>query len=303
MKDTLSLLKNPIGVIGLFLVLVEAIASMVVIQSSLNDMLNLILVLFIVIFPILVLGVFYLLVTKHHNKLYSPSDYKDEKNFVKTYNSATQSDELVAESLIEDMPKPENMHSGMSEQDVSFVKDTLNSVLSMQKELFVQVKGESSLEAINDAEEKINATLDSYVIKKREKTYKVEISLIKGCHSLASELSDRNYDASIYTFFNEEEKYGKRSDHACIWLGSKIPVEMAIEVIKLSKITFSHLCYIELSGLDNFAPDYVNYEIFIGGATSTARERNLKPLTVEDFNYLYTLKTQDELHNFVNSFR
>ena len=303
MKDTLSLLKNPIGVIGLFLVLVEAIASIVVIQSSLIDTLNLILVLFIVIFPILVLGVFYLLVTKHHNKLYSPSDYKDEQNFVKTYNSATQSNELIAEALLEDNSSPEQLHGGMTEQDVVLIKDTLMSMVSMQKELFAQVKGTSSLEKINEAEAIINAKLDSYVTKRQQATYKVEISLIKGCHSLASELSNHNYDASIYTLFNEEEKYGKRSEHACIWLGSQIPLEMAIEVIKLSRITFPHLCYIELSGQDHFAPDYVNYEIFIGGATSTARERNLKSLTVEDFNHLYTLKTKDELHNFVNSFR
>ena len=82
--DKSNFFKNPIGVIGIFLVLTEAIASMVIVKSSLKDIQNTILVLFIVLFPCLVLFVFYLLVTKHHEKLYSPSDYKDEKNFVNT---------------------------------------------------------------------------------------------------------------------------------------------------------------------------------------------------------------------------
>ncbi len=301
MKDTLNILKNPIGVIGLFLVLVEGIASIVVIQSSLNETLNLILVLFIVLFPVLVLGVFYLLVTKHHSKLYSPSDYKDEQNFVRTYNSSTQSNELIAENLLDATPISESMPNGISEQDVAFIKDALDGIVSMQRELFTQVKRPESLAALNEAEEMIVAKLDSYAIKKQQQLYKVEISLIKGCHSLAMELSNRNYDASIYTTFNEEEKYGKRSEHASIWLGSEIPVEMAIEVIKLSRITFPHLCYIELSGREG-APEYVDYEIFIGGATKTAQRRNLKALSPEDFAHLYTLKTQDELHNFISTF-
>ena len=74
-KNVIGVVNNPIGVIGLFLVLVEAIAALVVVNSSLPYSLNLILVLFIVIFPFIVLLVFYLLVTKHHQKLYSPSDY------------------------------------------------------------------------------------------------------------------------------------------------------------------------------------------------------------------------------------
>ena len=78
-KNVISVVKNPIGVIGLFLVLVEAIAALVVVKSSLSYSLNLILVLFIAVFPFAVLWAFYLLVTKHHEKLYSPSDYKDEK--------------------------------------------------------------------------------------------------------------------------------------------------------------------------------------------------------------------------------
>ena len=38
---------------------------------------------FLVIFPCLVLGVFGWLVSRHHQKLYSPSDYREDQSFVK----------------------------------------------------------------------------------------------------------------------------------------------------------------------------------------------------------------------------
>jgi len=53
------------------LVLVEAIASIVIVQSRLEKSQNTILVWFIILFPCFGLGVFYLLVTRHHEKLYS----------------------------------------------------------------------------------------------------------------------------------------------------------------------------------------------------------------------------------------
>jgi hypothetical protein len=57
--------------------------------------LNLILVIFIVAFPVLTLGCFTYLVVKHHKKLYGPSDYKDEVNFLSTFNNFTNSNEVI----------------------------------------------------------------------------------------------------------------------------------------------------------------------------------------------------------------
>lgn len=91
-KNT-NFLRNPIGIIGFFLVLVEAIASLVVVNSSLSETQNTILVCFLVVFPCLVLLVFFILVTAHHEKLYSPLDYRNDDNFLLTkykYNSMTQ---------------------------------------------------------------------------------------------------------------------------------------------------------------------------------------------------------------------
>jgi CheY-like chemotaxis protein len=78
-----GLSKNPLGIIALFIVLVYGFASLVTAFSgSLNVNERLPLIWFLVVFPVLVLAVFAWLVSRHAGKLYSPSDYKNEENYV-----------------------------------------------------------------------------------------------------------------------------------------------------------------------------------------------------------------------------
>ncbi|AYN26243.1 response regulator [Buttiauxella sp. 3AFRM03] len=75
--------KSPLGIIALFIVLVYGFASLVVgLGNNLSDHI-VPLIYFMVFFPILVFLGFLWLVAKHHNKLYGPSDFKDEDNFLK----------------------------------------------------------------------------------------------------------------------------------------------------------------------------------------------------------------------------
>lgn len=300
-KEAMGLVKNPLGVIGLFLVLVEAIASFVIIKTSLNDTLNFILVFFIVLFPIIVLRVFYLLVTKHHTKLYSPSDFKDETNFVKAYNSMTKSEELVQKRLVDENRNVDFKPStGMSEKDLHFLKDTLNEVVSMQKNMVKAMEEKGSMTLVETTEKELNDRLMSYL---NEKKCKVSISPLKGCSKLINELRTHGYEATVYTrpFIENEEFSSDYHEHAAIWLGRHVPAKMAIEVIKISRIFFPELKYIDLSGKDN-APEYTHYQIYIGGATESALKRRLRPLTDKDFEHIYKMYQEDELHNFVNSF-
>lgn len=81
--DFSKIVRNPLGVIGLFIWLIYSIAGLVFASSAseLSYSIQLILALFVVMFPAAILAVFYILVTKHHKKLYAPSDYKDERLF------------------------------------------------------------------------------------------------------------------------------------------------------------------------------------------------------------------------------
>jgi len=79
-----SLSHNPLGIIALFIVLVYGFASLVTIfTNSWTPQERLPLVYFLIVFPVLVLGVFAWLVSRHSGKLFAPSDFKNEDNYVK----------------------------------------------------------------------------------------------------------------------------------------------------------------------------------------------------------------------------
>ncbi len=81
-----KLARNPLGIIALFIVLVYGIAGVVLNVSSefLSESQKSILVWFLVVFPFIVFIGFLWLVSKHHTKLYAPTDYKDEEGFFRS---------------------------------------------------------------------------------------------------------------------------------------------------------------------------------------------------------------------------
>ncbi|MCY9658137.1 hypothetical protein P5G65_04780 [Paenibacillus chondroitinus] len=114
-----NLSKNPIGIIGLFLVLVYAVAAIVLTMSQTEDRIQrLLLTSFLVIFPILVLAAFFELVTKHHKKLYAPSDFRDEENFMDkdTQEVYPSQFELIKSQLDESNKTTIGLVSGVHEQ-------------------------------------------------------------------------------------------------------------------------------------------------------------------------------------------
>lgn len=87
-----GLAKNPLGVIALFIVLVYGLAALVIVfASSLTASERILIVIFLVTFPVLVLGVFVWLVTRHSQRLYAPQDFRDEDNWVKMQLQAVAS--------------------------------------------------------------------------------------------------------------------------------------------------------------------------------------------------------------------
>jgi hypothetical protein len=102
-----KLARNPLGIIALFIVLVYGFAALVTsFSSSFPPNERLPLIYFLVIFPVLVLAVFGWLVSRHINKLYAPSDYRDENSFIRLVtdtaqaasNSAVEQEETDTES-------------------------------------------------------------------------------------------------------------------------------------------------------------------------------------------------------------
>lgn len=87
-----SLARNPLGIIALFIVLVYGLAGLVIIFASALTLGERVpLIVFLVTFPVLVLAVFFFLVTRHVANLYSPADYRNEENFVRMQMKAAAS--------------------------------------------------------------------------------------------------------------------------------------------------------------------------------------------------------------------
>jgi hypothetical protein len=96
MKD---LVKNPIGIIALFISMIYGFANLLLgaTAKSLTSEERFPLIIFIVLFPVVVLGIFYLLVSRHHGKLYAPGDYKDDKSFLRTLSQEEREQKLEKE--------------------------------------------------------------------------------------------------------------------------------------------------------------------------------------------------------------
>lgn len=117
-----ALTKNPLGIIGLFIVLVYGFACLVLGFSGKNlqpDERSP-LIWFLVLFPGLILAAFYRLVTNHHKKLYAPSDYRDEKLFF-----SYQSDEQRTTRLEQEVKRIETIEA-TSEKTLEVPRTTGN---------------------------------------------------------------------------------------------------------------------------------------------------------------------------------
>ena len=89
MHKAQGLTRNPLGIIALFISLIYGFACLVLgfAGGQLTVCERQPLIWFLIGFPILILGSFVFLVVNHHKKLYAPSDYKDERNFFKGFES------------------------------------------------------------------------------------------------------------------------------------------------------------------------------------------------------------------------
>jgi len=83
---TSKLARNPLSIIALFIFLIYGIACLTFsYNKNLSQGIIWVFVAFIILYPIIVLAVFYLLVTKHHTKLYAPADFPRPENFIECF--------------------------------------------------------------------------------------------------------------------------------------------------------------------------------------------------------------------------
>lgn len=295
MIEKIGPIKNPLTIIAIFAGISEVCGSIVL--PFIQNENQLFFIYFLIAFPSLLVILFFITLNFNNRVLYSPSDYKDEENFLKIlrfdfsklsntetiFNQSEMTSSLIAE-FSENM---ESLSNRVEAIRIALVEHS--ELLSQTKELVPTLQDLRNLQR---------------PLLKRGMNFSIKLSNLPKAELFINLLNENGFSAEIYFQSGDYEKeIVDVSDHKSIWLGKRVPLEIAVQVITLSKTFFEYLEYIKLSeDPDLKPPDYVHDQIFIGGATSTAKGMNLKPLSRDDFEHIKEKKTLVELHNFIRSF-
>jgi hypothetical protein len=115
--------KNPLGFVALFISLIYGMSALLLgaAVGSLTVVNQTILVIFIVIFPFVVLSVFSWLVANHHRKLYGPGDFRSDESFLNASNFLPPSaiGERLRREIEEEEETDENKSVGGKKSDTT----------------------------------------------------------------------------------------------------------------------------------------------------------------------------------------
>lgn len=159
-KSANSLTRTPLGIIGLFVLLVESIAALLLgFNSAIPAPLQYGLGGFIILFPVLMLFVFRDLIINHNHKLYSPSEFQDGTQFLTANRidpvrlGEVQEQELrtIIDQLKQDDSKNpvEELQNTISEfQTATFIAE--KKLSPSQIDALRKAKGKSAEEALKE---------------------------------------------------------------------------------------------------------------------------------------------------------
>ena len=194
--------------------------------------------------------------------------------------------------------------------ELEHLSTTLRRILETQHRLIEEVanlkrdKGEVS--DLADTQLRLSEVFEelSQIKQSRELSlYSVLVTPFANVDEFITQLKALGYSAEVYGRVLQHEPHGLHpGEHQAIWLGKNVPIKFACEVLKIAKQRYPHLKYICIPGdLRDDPPESVHNQIYIGGATSTALERGLKPLEESDFEDIFRAPTTEALHEKVRS--
>lgn len=204
-----SLSRNPLGIIGLFIFLIYAISGWVLTELIINlsYRLQTLFVLFIISYPVVLLFVFYILVTRHPEKLYAPQDFRTDEAFSQYSNRTSltskvaEYDETLMSQSIDTTPE------ALEQKSAQFV-----SILGKEKlaeeflfKHFQKIYGLENVRKESFSKQALSYGYDFVISNKQARTY-IDFKLLsnkspllkiidnaKQSHSLVSSLSHLEY--------------------------------------------------------------------------------------------------------------
>jgi hypothetical protein len=268
MTEKIGLIKNPLTIIAIFAGIAEVSGTIVLPFISETNQLQFIY--FLIIFPSLLVILFFITLNFNNKVLYAPSDYKNEDNYIRI-NKFDISRQKSIEVVVSKNESNEKEIIQLNKQEIKTEQKLVTKVeISNSDEIYYETIG-----------------------------FEFLVTDFSNANKFVKRMEEFGISYEIYQFPGDINEVITIQEHRAIWLGSSIQLELAQLIIKESKIIFPHLKYIKLfEGNDSSSRN-----AYIGGSTESAVTTfNCKPLKDSDFNFIETFKDIDSLHDFIRKF-
>ncbi len=294
MTEKIGLVKNPLTIIAIFAGIAEVSGTIVLPFIAEGN--QAIFVWFLMIFPSLLVVVFFLTLNFNSKALYAPSDYQNEDNYLQIhrYDKATKEEVGVRVS----------------------VSDQIQSLTDQQQRLLALISEINTNQHHHGKE-----TQETVVVveSKPDKSDQLDQSDQDDLSSFSFLVSDVFNPSTTTRFIQLMRKYGYTfkvykpmrgelhisvAESGAIWLGARVPFRAARKIVSSAKMYYPLLKYIHIDG--DFAdrglrPSFEDKQVFIGGATTTAIEYGLSPLSEDDFRRLRATRSEADFYSIIRS--
>lgn len=127
---------------------------------------------------------------------------------------------------------------------------------------------------------------------------RISVNNAVGGINIVEKLKNIGFNADIYEpkFHSQEPMLENINNNQGIWVGHRVPSEIAIRAIKEAIRIWPELGYIHISGDRNEPPDYVHDQIFIGGANSAAERYKIRKWTTSELEALSESISLEKFH-------
>jgi hypothetical protein len=280
MTEKIGLIKNPLTIIAIFAGIAEVSGTTVL--PFISDSNQSLFIYFLMVFPFLLVIIFFSTLNFNNKVLYAPSDYKDESNYFKIFKY--------------DQVKQENV-------EIQVKKDETSSLL-LEK---LQELNNDFNQRLLDIDSKLSGKKDEGDEEFRDMAEDTEVrflvSSLPDVRKFIFKMRNQGFPFKIYgdQDIKGTEKADNLEEYGAIWIGKNVNYKTIQIVIENARLFYPFLKYLHLSGDSGDDPPYhVHSQIYIGGSTSTAVGNfHLKPFDDNQFEKLSNASSKEQYFKII----
>jgi hypothetical protein len=134
-----------------------------------------------------------------------------------------------------------------------------------------------------------------------KRQYSIEVSRLPNIEALVTALTQQGYSASIYDSpLNDTNKIDKVQQDEAVWVGSDVPFNVVIDILRVALAYLPSLKYVYINGDRGEGRDDPR-EVYIGGATATAKEYGLSPFSSAEFTELLSSSREQDFRSRIRT--